>query len=111
MSKVLKSWVREQWHEGTGRRADLFNPVTEEKIGETGTGGIDFAGVLDHARTKGGPALRAMSFAERGAMLLAMANSIHARRDEILDLARLNGGNTRGDAKFDVDGATATLSA
>ena len=109
--KVLKSWVCGEWHEGTGKRADLHDPVTEEKIAETGTGGVDFAAVLEHARGVGGPALRGMSFAERGAMLMAMANSIHARRDELLDLARINGGNTRGDAKFDVDGATGTLSA
>jgi oxepin-CoA hydrolase/3-oxo-5,6-dehydrosuberyl-CoA semialdehyde dehydrogenase len=111
MSKVLKSWVRGEWHEGTGRRATLHDPTTEEPIAEAGTGGIDFAAVLDFARREGGPALRSASFAERGAMLARMASSIHARRDELLELARINGGNTRGDAKFDVDGATGTLSA
>ena len=52
--KVLKSWVCGEWHEGTGKRADLHDPVTEEKIAETGTGGVDFAAVLEHARTVGG---------------------------------------------------------
>ena len=68
------------------------------------------AAALEHARSKGGPALRALSFAERGALLKAMSDVIHAHREEILDLAVKNGGNTRGDAKFDVDGATFTLS-
>jgi oxepin-CoA hydrolase/3-oxo-5,6-dehydrosuberyl-CoA semialdehyde dehydrogenase len=40
-----------------------------------------------------------------------MSKSIFARRDELLAIAIANGGNTRQDAKFDVDGATATLTA
>jgi oxepin-CoA hydrolase/3-oxo-5,6-dehydrosuberyl-CoA semialdehyde dehydrogenase len=38
-----------------------------------------------------------------------MAKAFHGHRDELLDLATLNGGNTRGDGKFDVDGAIAVL--
>jgi oxepin-CoA hydrolase/3-oxo-5,6-dehydrosuberyl-CoA semialdehyde dehydrogenase len=51
-----------------------------------------------------------MHFAERGALLKAMCDAIQAHRDELLDLAVASGGNTRSDAKFDVDGATFTLS-
>ena len=60
---------------------------------------------------KGGPALRALTFAERGALLQAMCDALQAHRDELLDLAVANGGNTRSDAKFDVDGAAFTLAA
>jgi oxepin-CoA hydrolase/3-oxo-5,6-dehydrosuberyl-CoA semialdehyde dehydrogenase len=52
-----------------------------------------------------------MSFAERGALLEAMGKALQGHREELLDLAVANGGNTRGDAKFDVDGALFTLSA
>jgi oxepin-CoA hydrolase/3-oxo-5,6-dehydrosuberyl-CoA semialdehyde dehydrogenase len=52
-----------------------------------------------------------MSFAQRGEMLRAMSKAIHEKRDELLTLAQQNGGNTRGDAKFDVDGAIGTLAA
>ena len=69
------------------------------------------AAVLDHARTVGGPALRALTFAERGALLRAATDALQAHRNELLDLAVANGGNTRGDAKFDVDGAIFTLAA
>jgi len=44
-----------------------------------------------------------------GYRLAAMAQALQAHRDELLDLAVRNGGNTRGDAKFDVDGAIGTL--
>ena len=50
-----------------------------------------------------------MTFAQRGEMLKAMSRAIHAKRDALLDCAIENGGNTRSDAKFDVDGATGTL--
>ena len=90
---------------------ELVNPATEEPLARAGTGGLDLAQALAHARRVGGPALRAMTFAERGAMLKAVSDALVAHRDELLDLAVANGGNTRGDAKFDVDGATYTLSA
>ena len=61
--------------------------------------------------TVGGPALREMTFAERGAVLRAATDALQAHRNELLDLAVANGGNTRGDAKFDVDGAIFTLAA
>jgi oxepin-CoA hydrolase/3-oxo-5,6-dehydrosuberyl-CoA semialdehyde dehydrogenase len=38
-----------------------------------------------------------------------MSGAIQAHREELIDLAVANGGNTRSDAKFDVDGATLTL--
>ena len=50
-----------------------------------------------------------VNLAERGALLMAMSKAIHAHREELLDLAAANGGNTRGDGKFDIDGATSTL--
>ena len=34
---------------------------------------------------------------------------IHTHRDELIEIAARNGGNTRGDAKFDLDGASGTL--
>ena len=107
---TLRSYVSGAWVEGKGDLQTLVNPATEEPLAKAGTGGIDMAAALDYARSKGGPALRALSFAERGALLKALSDAIQAHRDEILDLAVKNGGNTRSDAKFDVDGATFTLS-
>jgi oxepin-CoA hydrolase/3-oxo-5,6-dehydrosuberyl-CoA semialdehyde dehydrogenase len=107
---TLRSYVSGAWAEGKGPLQTLVNPATEEPLARAGTGGVDMAAALEYARAKGGPALRALSFAERGALLKAMSDVIQAHRDEILDLAVKNGGNTRSDAKFDVDGATFTLS-
>ncbi|MEL6907508.1 MAG: 3,4-dehydroadipyl-CoA semialdehyde dehydrogenase, partial [Planctomycetota bacterium] len=62
-------------------------------------------------RDVGGPALRAMTFPERAAMLKGLSAAIHEIREELIEMGARNGGNTRGDAKFDVDGATGTLAA
>jgi oxepin-CoA hydrolase/3-oxo-5,6-dehydrosuberyl-CoA semialdehyde dehydrogenase len=105
----LKSYVSGGWHNGEGKSATLLNPATEEPLAETSTGGIDFAAALDHARDVGGPALRALSFGERATLLQGIYDALFANREEFIELSIANGGNTRNDAKFDVDGATSTL--
>jgi len=108
---ALKSYVEGGWVEGAGPAQPLVNPATEEVLATVADGGSSRGGAVAFAREKGGPALRAMTFADRGAMLKAMADALSAHRNELLDLAMASGGNTRGDAKFDVDGAIFTLSA
>ncbi len=105
----LSSWICGEWREGTGAQSPLYNPTTEAVVAETSTAGLDLGGALSYARNVGGTALREMSFAERGAMLKALSKAIHAVREELIEIGRLNAGNTRGDAKFDIDGATGTL--
>src|SRR5688572_12949335 len=105
----LASYVGARWVAGTGAAHTLLNPTTEEQLARASSEGIDLDAALRNARTVGGPALRAMTFAERGAMLKAIADAIQGEREALLDLAIANGGNTRSDAKFDVDGAIATL--
>jgi 3,4-dehydroadipyl-CoA semialdehyde dehydrogenase len=107
----LRSYVCGQWVAGKGRTATLVNPATEEALATASSEGVDFGAALAHARDRGGPALRAMSFAQRGELLRAMSKAIHAKRDELLGMATANGGNTRSDAKFDVDGGIGTLTA
>jgi oxepin-CoA hydrolase/3-oxo-5,6-dehydrosuberyl-CoA semialdehyde dehydrogenase len=105
----LRSYVGGRWIAGTGAAQTLLNPATEEPLARASSEGVDFKSALEHARSVGGPALRAMSFVERGAALKAVADAIQSEREPLLDLAIANGGNTRSDAKFDVDGAIATL--
>lgn len=107
--QTLQSYVAGAWTAGSGPAQSLVNPATEEIVAETSAAGLDLAGALDHARGEGGRALRAMTLGERAEILAEMAKRIHDRRDELLEVAMVNGGNTRSDAKFDVDGASGTL--
>jgi len=106
---VLRSYVGGGWVAGTGAPQALLNPTTEEPLAHASSEGVDLKAALQYARSTGGPALRAMSFAERGAALKAIADALQGERDRLLELGIVNGGNTRSDAKFDVDGAIATL--
>jgi 3,4-dehydroadipyl-CoA semialdehyde dehydrogenase len=105
----LKSHLGGNWIAGKGKPTVLVNPATEQEIATAGTEGVDFAAARAYARDVGGPALRAMTFRERGAMLKAMSRALHGKRDALLDCAIESGGVTRSDGKFDVDGATGTL--
>src|SRR3954452_1324918 len=107
--KTLRSYIRGDWHEAKTGLAPLVNPSTEETIAQAGSAGIDFAAVLDYAREKGGPALRAMTFAQRGALLKEMSKVLRDHRDELLALSTLNTGTTTADGSFDVDGGSGTL--
>jgi 3,4-dehydroadipyl-CoA semialdehyde dehydrogenase len=109
--KKLASYVKGAWVVGGGTPTVLVNPTTEESIAEASTQGVDLGAALDHARGRGGPALRELTFAQRGELVGGMAKAIHAGREELIALAIENGGNTRSDAKFDIDGAIATLQA
>ncbi len=105
----LSSHVLGRWHAAQGDLATLVNPATEEPLAQAGSAGIDFQAVLAFAREQGGPALRGLDFAARGKLLAAIAGALHEKRDELIEVAIQNGGNTRGDAKFDIDGAIGTL--
>ena len=107
----LQSYACGQWTAGSGDQKTLHDPATEEILGRVHTGGVDFPAVLRHARQVGGPALLAMGFRARAEMLSKLAAKLHQHRDELIEISTKNGGNTRGDAKFDLDGMTGTLAA
>lgn len=107
--KTLRSYVAGRWHEAGSGFAWLVDPSTGERIARASSAGIDFAAVLDYARTRGGPALRALTFAERGALLKEMSRVLRERRDELFEISRLNSGTTTADASFDIDGGGGAL--
>ena len=106
---TLRSWLKDGWHEGTADFVTLVNPATEAPVARTSTTGLDLRGAVEYARETGGPALRAMTFAERGELLKRMSKVLFEVRDALIDASIESGGTTRGDAKFDIDGATGTL--
>jgi oxepin-CoA hydrolase/3-oxo-5,6-dehydrosuberyl-CoA semialdehyde dehydrogenase len=110
-TETLESHVLGRWQAGTGDPTPLHDPTTEEKIAEVRSGGIDFRAVLEAAREQGGPALRSLSFRERAQLLKGLSGALHERRDDLIADSIRNGGTTRSDAKFDVDGAIGTLAA
>ena len=58
---------------------------------------------------RGGPALRALSYAERAKLLGAVADVLAANRARYEEIAIANSGNTKIDAAIDIDGGIGTL--
>ena len=107
---TLQSYLCGQWQQGdVAGNATLVNPATAEAVATCSARGLDLQAALAYARDVGGPALRALTFAERGALLKRMSSVLHESREELVEASTKNNGATRGDAKFDVDGAIGTL--
>jgi oxepin-CoA hydrolase/3-oxo-5,6-dehydrosuberyl-CoA semialdehyde dehydrogenase len=104
----LLNYARDGWVAGDGGLAEVMSAVTGEVIAETGSGGLDFRAMLDHARRVGGPALRALTFHERAHMLKALANAVMARKEELYELSYSTGA-TRADSWIDIEGGAGTL--
>jgi oxepin-CoA hydrolase/3-oxo-5,6-dehydrosuberyl-CoA semialdehyde dehydrogenase len=104
----LQSYICGQWHSGGGEGAALRDATTGEVIAIASSSGIDFAAVLDHARDVGGPALRALTFHERAAMLKALAKKLSELKEEFYILSFCTGA-TKNDALIDIDGGIGTV--
>lgn len=108
--KTLKllNYARDRWYGADGGLVPVESAVTGEVIAVTGSGGLDFAAMLDHARKVGGPALRRLTFHERAHRLKALANAIMARKEELYELSYETGA-TRTDGWIDIEGGAGTL--
>ena len=69
----LGNLAQDRWIEGDGEGKPLNSAVTGEPIANISSDGLDFRGMLEHARNVGGAGLRKMTFHERGDMLKALA--------------------------------------
>ena len=78
------------------------------EIAEASTGGFDFKAMVEHARTVGGPALRAMTFHQRARMLKALAQYLMARKDAYYAVSAGTGA-TKRDGWVDIEGGIGTL--
>lgn len=105
----LESYVEGRWQAGAAEGRPLVDPVNGEVLGHVDATGIDGEAALAHARAVGGRALRALTFAERGALLRAIADTLGANREAYGEIARRNSGSTALDASVDIDGGIVTL--
>lgn len=105
----VQNHVRDRWVAGTDAGQPLVDPVTGREIARASSAGLDLAAALDHGRRVGGPALRALAYAERAALLARTADVLAANKAEYYRISLENSGATEADAAFDVDGAIFTL--
>jgi oxepin-CoA hydrolase/3-oxo-5,6-dehydrosuberyl-CoA semialdehyde dehydrogenase len=104
----LLNYAQDGWYQAPGSLSEVESAVSGETIALTGSEGLDFAAMLRHARTVGGPALRKLTFHERAHMLKALGLAIMARKEELYEL-NYETGATRSDGWIDIEGGAGTL--
>ena len=104
----LLNYARDEWIAGTGQRADIASAIDGSLVATAGSGGLDFRGMLDHARSVGGPALRKLTFHERARIIKGLGLAILERKEELYELNYLTGA-TRKDGWIDIEGGAGTL--
>lgn len=106
--KALQNYALGQWTSGAGEGKQLFDAVNGEIITTASSAGLDFGAMLDYGRRTGGPALRKMTFQERGRMLKALAMFLSERKAAYYELSYRTGA-TKIDSWIDIDGGIGNL--
>jgi oxepin-CoA hydrolase/3-oxo-5,6-dehydrosuberyl-CoA semialdehyde dehydrogenase len=106
--KKLGNYVTGKWIEGDGDGQQLYNAVNGDVIATATTKGLDFASILNYGRTNGSPALRKMTFHERGRMLKALALHLLEHKEKFYTLSYKTGA-TRADSWVDIEGGIGNL--
>jgi len=104
----LQNYVAGQWLYGQGNEQALFDAVTGECLGTTSTEGIPFKEMIAYARQKGNPALRTLSFHERGNRLKALAFHLQKHLPAFYALSYRSGA-TKADSWVDIEGGIGNL--
>lgn len=105
---MLENYIAGEWVKGAGEGQLLYDAVTGEPLAAASTKGVDFKAVLEYARNTGNPALRRMTFHERGNMLKALAIHLRTQLDKFYALSYRTGA-TRADSWVDIEGGIGNL--
>ena len=104
----LGNYVLGRWVEGEGDGLALHNAVTGAEIYRASTKGIDIAAMLDYGRKVGNPAMRKLSFHQRGRMLKELALHLRNHLDKFYSISYLTGA-TKADSWIDIEGGIGNL--
>ena len=106
--KQYQNYIQGNWVSGDGSETKLFNAINGDLIGEVSSKGIDYKSVLEYGRSVGGPALRKMTFQERGRMLKALAFYLLERKNRYYEVSSWTGA-TKVDSWIDIEGGIGNL--
>jgi oxepin-CoA hydrolase / 3-oxo-5,6-dehydrosuberyl-CoA semialdehyde dehydrogenase len=105
----LLNYAFDQWVPGEGSAlSEIASAIDGSPVAVTGSAGLDFGGMLRHAREVGGPALRKLTFHERARIIKGVGLAIMARKEELYEL-NYQTGATRKDGWIDIEGGAGTL--
>jgi len=104
----LQNYALGKWTAGEGKEKALYNAITGEQIATASSEGLDFAAMMDYARKVGAPALRKMTFQERGLMLKALAMHLMSLKAKYYTVSAQTGA-TKVDSWIDIEGGIGNL--
>jgi len=108
MMMKIQNYVTGSWITGDGEELMAENAITGEAFASLSSAGLDYESILNYARNTGGPALRKMTFQERGRMLKALALHLMERKEKFYVLSAATGA-TRVDSWIDIEGGIGNL--
>ena len=103
----LKNYAEGKWVAGTNKGETLHNAVTGDAIYTASSEGLDFGAMMHYARKTGGPALRKLTFHDRGRML-SLAMYLLERKEHFYSISAYTGA-TRVDSWVDIEGGIGNL--
>ncbi len=104
----LKNYAEGKWVQGAEIGETLHNAITGDAIYTASSDGLDFGAMMHYARKVGGPALRKLTFQERGRMLKALAMYLLERKEYFYTISAYTGA-TRIDSWVDIEGGIGNL--
>ncbi|HMG49152.1 MAG TPA: phenylacetic acid degradation bifunctional protein PaaZ, partial [Inquilinus sp.] len=108
MTPILQNYAVDRWTAPSEGLADIASAIDGRVVARLSSRSLDFAAMVRHARTVGGPALRRLTFHQRADLLKALALYLSERKEPLYTLAA-DTGATRRDNLIDIDGGLGTL--
>jgi len=105
--KKYENYALGNWVSGNGNETVLHNAITGAEIG-TVSSGLDFSSMMEYARNIGGPALRKLTFQQRGLMLKKLALHLHKVKSKFYPIS-FQTGATKIDSWIDIEGGIGNL--
>ncbi len=104
----LENYIQGNWVTGDGDGIPLINAVNGEEVAVASTKGFDFKDILEYGRRVGNPALRKMTFQERGMMLKKLGLHLMKHKAKFYAVS-FKTGATKVDSWIDIEGGFGNL--
>lgn len=106
---LLQHFVKGQWLSADDRDSvEILHAIHGNIHARASNEELDWQQVLNYGREVGNPALRALTFQERGLMLKALALHLHSKKEHFYQLSQATGA-TRIDSWIDIEGGIGNL--
>jgi oxepin-CoA hydrolase / 3-oxo-5,6-dehydrosuberyl-CoA semialdehyde dehydrogenase len=106
--KTTDNYILGKWISGDGAGVPQYDAISGMHVFNASSEGLDYDAILQFARKNGGPALRKMTFQERGLMLKALAMYLMEQKEQFYEVSWLTGA-TRADSWVDIEGGIGNL--